>query len=193
MPEPATTARMNAGNPMVPRRWVPDAPFPPYAYVPKQFPHPNRDPGGHRYGATIGDIATFDPGDWRKCRPYLLGIDLFNFGYYWEAHEAWERVWHAAGRTGATADLVRGLIHLAAAGFKVRERMPNGARRHGRHAADLFCPEAEANAAAGSACLGLPRTELCAFAVAVARGLRLCPVPADARVAAVFDFVLCPG
>ncbi|MER9586456.1 DUF309 domain-containing protein [Mesorhizobium sp. M0276] len=25
-----------------------------------------------------------------------MGIDLFNHGYYLEAHEAWEPLWHAA-------------------------------------------------------------------------------------------------
>jgi hypothetical protein len=28
---------------------------------------------------------------------YLCGIDLFNYGYYWE-HEIWESLWHACGR-----------------------------------------------------------------------------------------------
>ncbi|TGQ49534.1 DUF309 domain-containing protein, partial [Mesorhizobium sp. M1C.F.Ca.ET.210.01.1.1] len=27
---------------------------------------------------------------------FRWGIDLFNHGYYWEAHEAWEPLWHAA-------------------------------------------------------------------------------------------------
>ena len=33
---------------------------------------------------------------------------LFNAGYYWEAHEVWEGLWHAYGRRGATADVLKG-------------------------------------------------------------------------------------
>ncbi len=38
--------------------------------------------------------------DWLRCRDYLRGIDLFNHGYYWEAHEVWEGLWHTAGHRG---------------------------------------------------------------------------------------------
>ena len=41
-----------------------------------------------------------DPEQWHLCRPYLYGIDLFNDGYYWEAHEVWEGLWHACGLRG---------------------------------------------------------------------------------------------
>lgn len=33
---------------------------------------------------------------WMANDAYLWGVDLFNAGYYWEAHEAWEAAWHAA-------------------------------------------------------------------------------------------------
>ena len=67
----------------------------------------------------------------------LFLIELFNAGYYWEAHEAWEGLWHAHGRRGATADLIKGLIKLAAAGVKVRERRPRGVITHSRRAASV--------------------------------------------------------
>jgi hypothetical protein len=51
-------------------------------------------------------------------RAYLRGIDLFNFGYWWESHEAWEGLWRACGRRGPAADFLKGLIKLAAAGVK---------------------------------------------------------------------------
>jgi len=63
---------------------------------------------------------------------------LFNAGYYWEAHEAWEGVWIAAGRKGLLADYVKGLIKLAAAGVKVREASAIGAQRHFARAEELF-------------------------------------------------------
>ncbi|MER9856292.1 DUF309 domain-containing protein [Mesorhizobium sp. M0098] len=35
---------------------------------------------------------------------FRWGIDLFNHGYYyWEAHEAWEPLWHAANEARSTA------------------------------------------------------------------------------------------
>lgn len=68
-----------------PPRFLPDRPFPPYAYVPGDAPHPTRDPGGHSYGAEFEIPEPPDPEDWRACRDYLYGIDLFNHGFYWEA------------------------------------------------------------------------------------------------------------
>jgi len=62
-----------------------------------------------------------DPANWQASAEYLRGIELFNHGYYWESHEVWESLWHAAGRTGPIADFLKGLIALAAAGVKVRE------------------------------------------------------------------------
>jgi predicted metal-dependent hydrolase len=63
---------------------------------------------------------------------------LFNAGYYWEAHEAWEGLWHAHGRLGPTANVLKGLIKLAAAGVKVRQGQPHGIITHARRAASLF-------------------------------------------------------
>jgi predicted metal-dependent hydrolase len=65
-------------------------------------------------------------------------MDLFNHGYYWEAHEVWEGLWHACGRRGEAADFLKGLIHLAAAGVKVREGVPRGVNSHATRAAKLF-------------------------------------------------------
>jgi predicted metal-dependent hydrolase len=84
--------------------------------------------------------------NWRANPHYLRAVDLFNFGYYWEAHEAWEGLWIAAGRTGPVADALKGLIKLAAAGVKAYEGRPAGVRRHARRALELLdaaCPDAE--------------------------------------------------
>lgn len=79
-----------------------------------------------------------DPLDFRACRDYLRGIDLFNAGFYWESHEAWEAVWIAAGRQGTTAEFLKGLIKLAAAGVKAYEGRAAGVRRHARRAHELL-------------------------------------------------------
>jgi predicted metal-dependent hydrolase len=78
---------------------------------------------------------------------FCYAVDLFNHGYYWEAHEEWERLWQAAGRRGPVADFLKGLIKLAAAGVKQLEGRPAGTRNHARRAAELFrglLPEADA-------------------------------------------------
>ncbi len=98
--------------------------FPAYRYLPFQtgdaaLPHPRRDKKGHSYGKRDDYLPQFAPEDWCRCEPYLYGIDLFNHGYWWEAHEALETVWLAAG--GSETDcgrFVQGLIQLAAAQLK---------------------------------------------------------------------------
>lgn len=118
-------------------RCLPEIPLPPYTYVPGKTPHPVSDPRGHMFGIEAEPLnASLEP--WHRCHEYLRGIDLFNHGYYWEAHEAWEAVWHAAGRSGPIADLMKGLIKLAAAGVKTRAGSLSGRQRHCRRAAELF-------------------------------------------------------
>src|SRR2546430_17222014 len=112
-------------------RLVPDCPLPPYTFVPGQTPHPVSDPEGHSYGARHETPESVGPDDWRSSRPYLFGIDLFNAGFYWEAHETWEGLWHARGPPGRTADFLKGLIQMTAAGGKVGRRMPRRVARLG--------------------------------------------------------------
>ncbi len=75
--------KMSQRSKFRPPRFLPDRPFPPYAYVPGETPHPTRDPGGHSYGAEFVIPEPPDPDNWRACRDYLYGIDLFNHGFYW--------------------------------------------------------------------------------------------------------------
>ena len=121
-----------------PPRLAPDRPLPPYAYQPGRNPHPVRDPGGHSFGKEPDEPDAPDPTRWRECGDYLYGIDLFNHGFYWEAHEAWEGLWHALGRRGVTATYVQALINLAAAGFKARWGNVRGVRANAQTAARLF-------------------------------------------------------
>jgi hypothetical protein len=124
-------------------RLVPDEPLPSDAFVPGRSPRPAR--------AEIESVE--EPPreeNWRRCRRYLVGIDLFNHGFYWEAHEAWESLWIAAGRRGRTADFLKGLIKLAAAAVKVRQGNAAGARRHALRARELFDLAAVAHGSADS-------------------------------------------
>ncbi|MGE0666485.1 MAG: DUF309 domain-containing protein [Sphingomonadales bacterium] len=115
-------------------RFLPDEPFPAYAFTPGRNPHPVRHPDGHSYGAEPSAPSPPDPDDWRASHDYLRGIDLFNAGYYWEAHEAWEGLWNVSGRAGAIALLLQALIALAAAGLKLRVHNELGTTAHSRRA-----------------------------------------------------------
>lgn len=111
--------------------------LPPYSYVPGHAPHPVSHPAGHMHGETHQNAEPLQPDDWQSSGEYLYGIDLFNHGYYWEAHEAWESLWHAAGRKGQLADFLKGLIKLAAAAVKAREGNPRGVARHAKRSREL--------------------------------------------------------
>ncbi len=114
-------------------------PFPPYTYVPGSgTPHPVSDSRGHMYGVNHAIPDPLDPIHWHDCETYLYAADLFNHGFYWEAHEAWESLWHAAGHHGTIADFLKGLIKLAAAGVKFREGNPVGVERHLARAQELL-------------------------------------------------------
>jgi uncharacterized protein len=93
--------------------------FPEVAYLPGSGTRPER--------RDTPPPAALDPAQWRACEPYVFGFALFDHGYYWEAHECWEALWIAAGRRGAVAELLRGLIQLAAAGVKIRQGRGTGA------------------------------------------------------------------
>jgi len=110
-------------------RYWPDQPFPPYAYVPGRAPHPQRDPGGHGIHLDAGDVVPVDPAEWRASAPFCYGVDLFNAGFPWEAHEAWEDLWRAYPDGAPAAAMMAGLIKLAAADVKARVGNARGVAR----------------------------------------------------------------
>jgi uncharacterized protein len=125
--------------PSRPDRLLPAAELPAYTYVPgTSTPHPLRDPRGHSYSRKGRTSMPLVPENWADNRTYLLALDYFNAGYYWEAHEEWERLWRLAGPECAVGRFLRGLIKLAAAGVKVREYSIHGVRRHAASAGEVF-------------------------------------------------------
>ena len=60
---------------------------------------------------------------------FRRGAELWNRGRFWEAHEAWEEPWRAAGRHTAAGRFLQGLILLAAAGVKRQGGAQQVARR----------------------------------------------------------------
>ena len=129
--------------------------MPPYTYVTGHFPHPISGEGGHRCPGPehLASPSFFD--DWRNSATYLWAVDLFNSGFYWEAHEAWEVIWHDVRDRPSEANFIKGLIKLAAAGVKARERRPAGVERHAARAEELFEGVAEAVPAESHAGLNL--------------------------------------
>jgi predicted metal-dependent hydrolase len=119
-------------------RYCPSRPLPPYSYVPGLAPHPTSDPQGHSFRHPPTTPPALTEASYQNNNEYLYAIDLFNHGFYWEAHEAWEGLWHAAGRHGPSADFLKGLIKLAAAGVKAKEGRTTGVLRHAHRAAELF-------------------------------------------------------
>jgi predicted metal-dependent hydrolase len=108
-------------------------PFPAYRYLLSHgsppLPHPRTDPAGHSYHEEEDYVPAFVHDDWHSCEAYLYGIDLFNYGYWWEAHEALEDVWIAAGQKSTKCGVfLQGLIQLAGAQLKRFVNEPRGAQ-----------------------------------------------------------------
>ena len=110
-------------------RYAPDRSFPPYAFLPGRDPHPNRDPRGHSYGDDAPPSAYHPSSEWSLNEEYLHGVDLYNHGFLWEAHEAWEGLWHAAKHDEMQAEFLQGLIQCSAAALKVAMEQPRGLER----------------------------------------------------------------
>jgi len=139
-------------------RYAPAITLPPYSYVPgHDLPHPVNNPAGHLYAArdpaheppiaavVLADLPTVLHSRRRALAAtladnsrWLYALDLYNAGFYWEAHEVWESFWNALGRTTPEALFVQGLIHLAAAAVKIREGKPTGVARHSQRARELL-------------------------------------------------------
>ncbi|HEU5162492.1 MAG TPA: DUF309 domain-containing protein [Thermoanaerobaculia bacterium] len=66
------------------------------------------------------------------------GVELFNRGSFWEAHEAWEELWLRAGPEIRL--FVQGLIQLAAAWHHVGRGNRRGAERLFRSGLEKLAP-----------------------------------------------------
>ncbi|MBM4074058.1 MAG: DUF309 domain-containing protein [Planctomycetes bacterium] len=122
-----------------PVRLLPSTDLPGYTYVPgTDTPHPIRDPRGHSYQKKTPAPKTLTAETWAENRHYLLALDFFNHGYYWEAHEELERLWRVSGPDTTVGRFLKGLVKLSAAGVKVRESSIHGVRRHAASAGEVF-------------------------------------------------------
>ncbi|PLX97947.1 MAG: hypothetical protein C0622_12155 [Desulfuromonas sp.] len=96
-------------------------PLPSYRHLPFQNPHPFLDEDGHSYGEELNPLEGFGSDNWQESTEYLYAIDLFNHGYWWEAHERLKPLSLGAGRETETGRFVQGLIQLAAALLKLSQ------------------------------------------------------------------------
>ena len=148
----------------LPNRDVPrytERPLPDYRHLPFQNPHPFLDEDGHSYGEKLEPVAGFGPDNWRDCREYLYAVDLFNHGFWWEAHERLKPLSISAGRETPAGIFLQGVVQLAAALLKhhLEEPQPAGQLAEmGRTSliaaeADLFGIDARLLADGVQACL----------------------------------------
>ncbi len=97
------------------QRRAPTRSFPPYRHLPGETPHPRTHLRGHAYGAEAGyDGLPLRPDNWHCNEAYLFGVDLYNYAYWWEAHEQWEGLWRLAGSQSVCGLYLRGLIQISA-------------------------------------------------------------------------------
>ncbi|NOU05156.1 MAG: DUF309 domain-containing protein [Hyphomicrobiaceae bacterium] len=85
----------------------------------------------HRPGTgTVPDTSHLDPliaalperideNNWHTVAAYAEGFRLAADHYSWEAHEAWEAVWHRTAPQSLPHELLRGLIQIANAELKL--------------------------------------------------------------------------
>ena len=102
--------------------------FPPYRHRPGVTPHPRFHPEGHLYTEIESLVKPFNPSEWTAFQDYLYGVDLYNAGYYWEAHEAWEGLWKTTDRTDTAGLFLQGLIQVSAALLKKTQDRSRGMR-----------------------------------------------------------------
>lgn len=120
-------------------RLMPSHEVPRYTHVPGAgTPHPYRDPRGHSFDRKPLVTKALCEERWSENRSYLLGLDFFNMGFYWEAHDEWERLSKVTTLDTQESKFLKGLVKMAAAGMKVREESIHGVRRHAASAGEVF-------------------------------------------------------
>jgi len=87
-----------------------DYPFPAQPHVPGSGSEPDMAPL-QRVKRTCPPRVDAD--DWRNNVAYRYGWSLFDAGFFWEAHEIWEPVWHVCAPNSRERLLLRALIQIA--------------------------------------------------------------------------------
>jgi hypothetical protein len=124
---------------------------------------------------------------------FVWGQDLFNHGYYWEAHEAWEGLWQVARRGSPERAFLKALILLSAAGVKIRESKYGAAVRHADRAAALLRQLMKVPHLSFARALGMAPDALADLAEVATRMPAISRPVAPGRPEPVFEFVLGSG
>ena len=106
-------------------------PFPSSRLLPEIKPRPARSPRGHsasKPAAVVVEALSTDK--WFENKTYLHGVDLYNYHYWWESHEAWENLWKKGHQDKLVSEFLKGLIKTSAAFIKWRLKVPRGVKLH---------------------------------------------------------------
>lgn len=94
-------------------------PFPPYRFFSGENPHPTESPLGHSFGKKDDEHAKIlVPGEWQDREDYLFAVDLYNYVFWWESHEAFEGLWRQSPQNSPARNFFQGLIKISAAFLK---------------------------------------------------------------------------
>ena len=89
--------------------------LPAYRHLPFWNPNPFHDRDGHSYGEKLSPPQSFNVETWWDCDDYLYSVDLFNNGFWWEAHVYFKQLCLAAGQNSQPGRFILGLVLIAAA------------------------------------------------------------------------------
>ena len=88
--------------------------------MPGLHTHPFRSPEGHLYTDGSAPIEAVWATDlpWAQDEAWLWGCELYQQRYHWEAHEAWEALWHQVPQGSVDHLVLQGLIQASACVLK---------------------------------------------------------------------------
>lgn len=98
-------------------------------FMPGRDPHPRDDPERAHLPEFPRDSCEFDASAWGESVQYLYAVDLFNNGFWWEAHEVIEGLWLAVGQSTPVGSFLQGLIQVSVALLKKSQESLPAARR----------------------------------------------------------------
>lgn len=103
-------------------------PLPSYRHIPGMTPHPVSNVHGHSYNKPKENVIKISEDNWKNNEFYLYAIDLFNFKYFWEAHEALEDLWKLEPYS-IMKIFLQGLIQISAADLQWIRSIYGGAKK----------------------------------------------------------------
>jgi uncharacterized protein len=111
-------------------RYLPGRALPATAFLPGRSARPTAALAGRN---SAGDLTA---STWRTHADYLWGVDLYNAGFAWEAHEAWEEIWRGTPQPSSERLFLQGLIQCAAASVKSALGQTDAVQRIAKRALD---------------------------------------------------------